>query len=169
MLVQASPEQGNLCMVPPHWGFYRESQLQPETFGMGHHPLERGRGRARRLRPQGRPRPAAIIGGRRGAGRYRRRRGGQAKRSIRITGPTPPARHQRPQKTLRSRPAPQRLSRHESLRLSQRRAARRGGESDELADCGRRRSIAIRPRRSSVITGCLAARLPMRRRWSATR
>src|SRR5437762_1803642 len=82
MLVQLSPEQGNLCMVPPHWGFYRDKQLQPETFGMGHHHFERGRARARRLRPQRRPRPAAdcIIGGRRGTGRYRRRSDGQAKR-----------------------------------------------------------------------------------------
>ena len=50
---------GNLCMVPPHWGFCRESQLQPDIFGMGHHPSERGRARARGLRTQGRARPAA--------------------------------------------------------------------------------------------------------------
>ena len=35
MIVRLSPEQGNLCMVPPHWGYRRESQLQPDIVRDG--------------------------------------------------------------------------------------------------------------------------------------
>jgi hypothetical protein len=59
MMVWVSPEQGNLCMVPPHWGFCRESYELSDIFAMGRHPAQRGRARARRLRTQGWTRLAA--------------------------------------------------------------------------------------------------------------
>ena len=33
MIIQLSPEQGNLCKVPPHWGLFRKSQLKPDIPG----------------------------------------------------------------------------------------------------------------------------------------
>ena len=30
MVVRVSPDQANLCMVPPHWGFCRDQQLPPD-------------------------------------------------------------------------------------------------------------------------------------------
>ena len=58
---------------------------------------------------------------------------------------------------------------HASLRLSRRRAARRSGRSrSRWRTPSARRSIAIRPRRSSGTTRCSPAPSPMSTRWSAT-
>src|SRR3954447_17237775 len=98
-------------MVPVHWGSHRDSQLQPEIFGMGHHGFERGRAGARGLRAQGRARPAAehpaASGGGCTGGCRPRAVGEQAKRVQSVLRDRCAASgHQRQQEILHSRPAP---------------------------------------------------------------
>ena len=102
-------------------------------------------------------------------GRYRSRAGRAAARSIRLRAPMPrPPRREAARKPSSSIRCSTELS-HESLRLSQRRAARRGGQSvSSWRRRSARHSIAIRPRPWSVTTGCSPTPSPARRRWCAT-
>src|SRR5436190_7373367 len=98
-------------MVPAHWGSHRDSQLQPEIFGVGHHRFERGRVRTRGLRAQGRARPAAehpAASGGGSTGRCRPRAVGEQAKRVQSVLPDRCATggHQRQKEILRSRPAP---------------------------------------------------------------